>query len=454
MAFSNISNLNLGDFLQIAFSDGIRNQISEDYSDWEMIQQVRQGDPNGRQLNFLFQSSLGASAVQYRNPNFSAAFPTAQQIKSSEHTAVYKELDVTVELEYNLWHRAMKSPAKYAEPLAIEMQSKNVAAKRRLAADVYGDGTGVVGRVASVVDDTALDQVVVTLNTDSAFSGFVGMAEYEDLLVAHEASGTAATAPTVTGGTFFAWKVTDKDRLADTVTLKPVDSSGTELALTASNLASTDYFYRVGQPSIPDRTSIADYGTASEVMAGLESLASKDGRVIHGITMSGANAATVKDGGNVQFDISMIQSVMDLAKVRAGRGAYRWKKLVSAPEAIAVVIDSRETDRRFNSVQDATRGINKFVYQHENDAIEFTSSEFCPKKRAYILPENKSSKGKVLEFHSTDFEAVKMGGMGEFHLKPASTGGHERKIVTYMEALQVLICKHPAAIARIENFTV
>lgn len=454
MAFSNISNLNLGDFLQIAFSDGIRNQISESYQDWEMIQQVRQGDPNGRQLNFLFQSSLGASAVQYRNPNFSAAFPTAQQIKSSEHTAVYKELDVTVELEYNLWHRAMKSPAKYAEPLAIEMQSKNIAAKRRIAADVYGDGTGVVGRVATAVDTTgAGGSVLVTLNTSNTFSGFVGMAEYEDLLVAHEADGTAATAPTVTG-TFLAWRVKDKDRAADTITLEAVDASGAVLPLTASNLASTDYFYRVGQPSIPDRTSISDYGTASEVMAGLESLASKDGRVIHGITMSGSNAATVKDGGNVQFDISMLQSGMDLAKVRAGQGAYKWKKMVSAPEAIAVVIDSRETDRRFNSVQDATRGIVKFTYQHENDAIEFTSSEFCPKNRAYVLPENKSSKGKVLEFHSTDFEAVKMGGMGEFHLKPSSSGGHERKIVTYMEALQVLICKHPAAILRIENFTV
>ena len=453
MAFSNISNLNLGDFLQIAFSEGIRNQLSEDFQDWEMIQQVKEMDPNGRQLNFLFQSSLGPAAVQYRNPNFSSSFPTAQQIASSEHTAVYKELDVTVELEYNLWHRAQKSPAKYAEPLAIEIQSKTIAAKRRLAADLYGDGTGVVCKVSSVADDTALDQVVVTLDTANAYSGFVGLAEYGDLLVAHEADGTASTAPTVTG-TFSAWLVTDKDRDADTITIKPVDSSGTALALTASNLANTDYFYRAGQPSIPDRTSIADYGSATEVMPGLESLASKDGRVVHGITMSGASAATVKDGGASQFDISMIQSVMDLTKVRVGQGAYSWKKLCAAPEALAALIESREKDRRFNSIEDTTRGIRKFAYQHGNDAIELYTSEFCPKKRAYVLPENKSSKGKVLEFHSTDFEAVKMGGMGEFHLKPSSAGGHERKIVTYMEAIQTLICKHPAAIARIENFTV
>jgi len=454
MAFSNISNLNLGDFLQIAYSEGIRNQLSEDYADWEMIQQVREGDPNGRQLNFLFQSSLGPAAVQYRNPNFSTNFPTAQQISSSEHTAVYKELETTVEIEYSLWKRAEMSPAKYAAPLAVEMQSKNISAKRRIAADVYGDGTGVVGRVSTATDTTgAGGSVLVALNTGNTFSGFVGLAEEHDLLLAFEADATPATAPTVVG-TFYAWRVKDKDRVADTVTLEAIDASGAVLSLTASNLASTDYFYRVGQPSIPNRTSIADYGTASEVMAGLESLASADGRVIHGITMSGSSKATVKNGGNVQFDISMIQSVMDLAKVRAGAGVYKWKKLVTAPEAVSVLIDSRETDRRFNSMEDATRGTRVFTYQHGNDAIQLQSSEFCPKNRAYILPENKSSKGKVLEFHSSDFSAVKMGGMGEFHLKPSASGGHERKVVSYMQAIQTLICKHPAAIARIENFTV
>lgn len=452
MAFSNISNLNLGDFLQIAFSEGVRNQISDDYRDWEMIKQVRVGDPNGRELRFLFQSSYGPAAIQYRNPNFTAAFPTAQQLTSSEHSAVYKELDATIELEYNLWHRAQKSPAKYAEPLAVEIQSKTIAAKRRMAADLYGDGTGVVGRVSSVADDTALDQVVVTLNTDNAFSGHIGFFEFGDLLLAYEADATAATAPTVTG-TFYAWKVVSKDRPNDKVTLKPVDASGAELALTASNLASTDYFYRVGQPSIPDRTAIVDYGSATEVVPGLESLASADGRTIHGILMSGANAASYKDGGNVQLDVTMIQDVMDQAKINVGQSAYSWKKMCMAPESQASFIESRETDRRFQTIEDNKRGIKFFAYVHGNDVLECYTTEYCPKKRIYVLPEQRSGKGKVLEYHGTDFEPVRMGGMGEFHLKPSSSGGHERRIISYLESLGTLICKHPAAIARLDNFT-
>ena len=61
MAFSNIDSQQLGKFLQIAFSEGIRNQISEDYRDWEYIKRERVADPNGRELRFLFQSSYGPS---------------------------------------------------------------------------------------------------------------------------------------------------------------------------------------------------------------------------------------------------------------------------------------------------------------------------------------------------------------------------------------------------------
>lgn len=455
MAYSSIGNLNLGNFLQIAFSDGVRNQLSEDYRDYDMVKQIREGNPNGRQTNFLFQKSFGPAAVQYRNPNFSANFPAAQQVSTSEHTALYKELDVTVELEYTLWDMAKKSPAKYAEPLANEITSKTTAAKRRLAADLYGDGTGLVGKVASVVDTNgAGGSVLVTLDATTAavFNGHVGMFEFGDLLVAHAEDGTAATAPTVVGS-FLAWRVRSKNRQADQVVLEAVDATGSVLSLTDSNLANTDYFYRVGQPSIPDRTAIADFGAATEIIPGLESLASADGRVIHGITMSGASAASVFDGGGSALDVSMIQAAMDQAKINVGQSVYSWKKMAMAPEAAAALIDSRESDRRFNSIEDNKRGLRVFAYQHGNDSIEVCTSEYIPKARIFICPENKSTKGKVLEAHMSDFEQVKVNDSSAFMLK-ASASGYERKIVTYMHAVGTLICKHPAAIARIQNFTV
>ena len=145
MAFSNIDNQNLGKFLQIAFSEGIRNQISRDFRDWEYIKREKVADPQGREIRFFFQKSFGPSAVQYRNPNFSSSFPSAQQVSTQENTAVFKELDATVEIEYNMWKRAkISGNVRYAEPLAVEIESKLVALKRQMSKDLYGDGTGVL----------------------------------------------------------------------------------------------------------------------------------------------------------------------------------------------------------------------------------------------------------------------------------------------------------------------
>jgi hypothetical protein len=138
MAFSNISNLQLGNLLQIVFSNGVRNQISIDFRDFEMIKRAKVSSSAARELRFMFQTALGAAAIQYRDPGTSGrSFPSAQQAGISENTAKFKELNATIELEYNLWDRARTSPEKYAEPLALEIDSKASSAKRRLAADLH-----------------------------------------------------------------------------------------------------------------------------------------------------------------------------------------------------------------------------------------------------------------------------------------------------------------------------
>lgn len=446
--------LNLGKFLQIAFSEGVRNQISQDFRDWEMVQRNKVGAPNGRQLNFLFQTSFGPAAIQYRGvaqPNF----PSAQQISVTEHSARYKEMDATIEIEWNLWNRAQKSPAKYAEPLALEIQSKTIAAKRRLAADFYGDGTGVICQAAS----SALsgDKVVVTLSTSASARGSIGAVEFGDLLLPRNQDGTAA-APLLDSGTFAAYRVVDKSRSpviggSDTVTLEAVGTDGLVKTVNATGLTADDVFYRVGQETIPDLTApVVDYGTLTEVMAGLDSLVSADGRVIHGITMSGAAKGSVVDASAAPLDSTLVQQLMDQVKVRVGQGAYSWKMLAMAPEAHSSLVEARETDRRFHTVEDNKRGVRFWAYQHGNDTLECYTSEFVPKKQAYALPESKAGQ-KVFEFHGTDFETVRVNDSGAFHLKPASGGGHERKVATYMEALLCLICRHPAAVGKLINFS-
>lgn len=452
---ADITSLNLGKFLQISFSEGVRNQISQDFRDWEMILKNKVGAPNGRRHDFLFQTGFGPAAIQYRGAT-QAEFPSPQQISVTEHSAVYKEIDATIEIEYNLWNRAQKSPAKYAEPLAMEIQSKTVAAKRRLAADLYADGTGVILQSAGAGAVTG-GKTVVTQDTASTARGHIGFIEYGDLLLPKNADGTAA-APTLASGTFAYYRVDSLSRSPivggnDTVTLSAIGDDGLVKVVNATGLTAGDVFYRIGQQTIPDLTQpVVDYGTATEVLAGLESLVANDGRTIHNIVMSGASAGSVVSGNGAPLDSTLIQQLMDQTKIRVGQGTYSWKMLCLAPEAHSSLVEARETDRRFNSVEDNKRGIRYWAYQHGNDSLECYTSEFVPKKRAWALPESKSGQ-KVIEFHGTDFETVRVNDSGSFHLKPSVNGGHERKVATYMEALLCLIVKHPAAVGKLVDFT-
>lgn len=457
MAFSNIDSLNLGNLLQIVFSNGVRNQISVDFRDFEMVKRAKVGNSLARELRFMFQSSLGAAAIQYRNPGTSGrSFPQSQQSGIREYTAKFKELNATIELEYNLWDRARKSPEKYAEPLALEIDSKASAAKRRIAADLYGDGSGVIATVASAaVTSPASAQLVFSLSTANAARGHAGMAEFGDILMLKAADGTASALNTSLATEPAFWKVINRDRLNATVTLEGLDSNLDPVAAISSistQPTAGDVFYRYGQPTVADLSSISDYGTATEVMAGLESLVAADGRVVHGITMSGATAGTRYDAAGNPLDVKHIQRVMSQAKVRVGQDRYKWKMMSMAPESLDALIESRETDRRFITKEDGARGVKVFSYIHQNDELECYTSEFCLPKRVYILPETKASE-KVLEFHGSDFETVKAQGMGDFHLKPASGGGHVNNVISYLQSIGVLICKHPASVAVIENFT-
>ncbi len=461
MAFSNITNLQLGSLLQIVFTNGVRNQISLDHRDFEMIKRARQGSSVARQLNFEFQKGFGPSAISWRNPGTSnRAFPTAQQSSLQENIAMFKEIQATIEVEYNIYDRARKSPETYGKPLAIEIASKSTASKRRMAADLYGDGTGVIGQLpasgASVTSPASnvLNFQLSLLDTARGHSGFF---EPDDILILRTQAGVATALDTNLATEPAYWKVVSRDYETQLVQLQGLDSSFAAVAtITAVTVQpeDTSVFYRYQQPTIPNLSTIgsSDYGTLTEVMAGLESLVAADGRVIHGITMSGSTAGTQLNAGGNPIDVSHIQKVMSKTKNNVGQDRYKWKMMIQAPATYDAFVESRETDRRFITIDDVTRGAKKIMYQHQNDSLECYTSEFCPPKRMYILPESKAGE-KVLEFHGSDFESVKGEDMSSFHLKPGSGGGHVNTMVSYLNAIGVMICNHPAAVAVVRNFT-
>lgn len=449
MSFNNIDNLNLGNILHIVFDNEIYKQISVDYRDFEMIQSMKMMESLPREYRYYLQKSLGPAAIGYKDPGTTGrSFPSAQQVSTAEVTIKLKELLATIELEYNLWYRAMKTPEKYAEPLAVEIQSKAAAMKRRLAADLYGNGLGILGTIASNVLG------VVTLSTSNTAMGHAGLFEIDDLVLHYAAAGSAGSSVTVGTGTFAYWKVTDRSRADASVTLTPINTLGNATTVSSWTSTAGELLYKQNQPTIADSTSVSDYGTATEVIVGLESWANDDGRTVHGVALSGPLKASRYSAGGNPLDVKHVQATLDLAKINVGQDRYRYKMMLMSPEAQAAFIESRETDRRFIALADKTRGIQgQFAYAHGNDLLECVTSEFCPPKRIYMLPESKDGQ-KVLRYIGSDFETVKAQGGDDFHLKPASGGSYVGNMQSFVQGVGAIACIHPRAIGVVHNFTV
>lgn len=454
MAFSNISQLALGNYLQIAFVEGVHKQISVTYPEWEMVERMRVGSVDGREARFLMQTALGYAAAQNRNPGIKSDFPAGDESTISEGTLDYKELDATIQLEYNLYRRILESKSKYdASALAMEVDAKMTVLKRLMCQQFYGDGTGCLGRISSV--SISGGRAVVTLRSNSTDQGFAGWFQFGDKVNHKAAAGTAGSSVTLGSGTFSYWRVYDRNTTSgtNTVTLDAYDNTDTKQTVNSWSPTTGEQFVRNGQPTVANLTSISDYGTATEALCGLDGLIRNDGGTTHGIVLSGATAGTVYDNGAALIDTNTIEQAMNQALNAVGAGRYKWPKMLCNRETRSAFIDSRETDRRFNSSTDSVRGTSKFTYQHEDDAIELQGSEFCPHFRAYILPEGKSDGQKVLQFRGTDFKPARAENGDVFMFAPSSSGGvHQRMMVSYLSGMGQLLSLHPAACIAINNF--
>jgi hypothetical protein len=454
MAINNVDQLVLGKLLQITFSKGFRRQLVRDHRDWESVKQMTVGMPGGREHRFMFQVGGGPAAIQYAAIGAAGAFPAAQRSAVEEKIAIFKELNATIEIDYMLFERLKMAPAKYADNLAMELEDKLVYLKRRVAADLYNDGLGVLGevKVGGIVAGSGTGELVLELDVSNGKRGHIGWFEFDDLLVVADSSGAEQMPASVN-----TWKVVNIDRAANKVTVKALDTNGAAVAVTTSDITAGELLYRGtkgSHHSLVNLASPGDYGTATEIIAGLESLVANDSRLIHGISMAGVTGSTIKSCGGNPIDVTHIQQALSAVKTAVGQGRYKYAQLLCAPEALDSLIEGRETDRRFNSVEDATRGVRKFIYQHAEDAVEFVTSEFCKKDKMYALPSGKGEESKCVEFVGTDFKAVEVpGSSSKFHLRPTSGGGHEKKLVSYMFGLGVLVNQHPKACLKIENFT-
>lgn len=453
MTFANVSvtgDNTLGKYLKIVSQNGVYGQLSEQSVMWKNILKKKKGPAEGRQLNYLLRSAYGMAAAQFVGVSGAVSYPDAHKATLNEGTAYYKDFALTIEVERTLIAKALSDMSKYGAPLAEEMKCKTVAMARMLSAAVYQDGTGRIGEVSSaaVVNTT---QLSVVLKSGTADAGFIGWLEYGDKIKCVSTAG-AAQVPTLASGTHSYFTVESVDRPNNTIVLNSYDSTGTLLDIDAANqVGAGDYFIRIGitGQDYAGISSSTDYGLSSEAFVGLHSLTEDDNRKVNGINLTGAIKGTRVGCNANPIDSQHFQQLMSRVKVAVGEGTYKWTDAIMAPEVLDALVESRETDRRFTSIQDAKRGVAQLGYVHGKDTLMFKTDEYCPIQRVYVVPE-----GDVLQFRGSDFEFVRPEGGQKFFLRPNTSGGHYRQIRAYMEGDGLILCVHPQAIGVLEDFTV
>jgi hypothetical protein len=438
MAAQVLSDLTLGNYLKIVSKGAVYNNLSEDSPIWDLIKKKKKGKDEGRYMHYLLRSAYGSKAVGFVAP--SGAYPSAHKSTTNEGKAQYKDFALTVEAERSVIARALSDMSRYGEPFAEEMRSKTIALSRILSAAVYQDGTGVIGTVSAISFPTSTT-ALVTLDVSNSARGHIGWFEFGDGVAFYDTSAVAATTTNAV-----TWTVSSRDRANNQVTLTA--SAAHNGAGGANAISAGDVIYRSQQATIPDLTALADYGVASEAFVGLGSLSQNDGRLVNGITLSGALGGTRRNCLGNPIDSQDFQIGMSNTMVAVGQGRYKYSKALMAWETLDALVESRETDRRFNSIQDNKRGVSELGYQHAKNSVIFQADEFCPKSKIYVCPE-----GDVLQFYGSDFETVKPDGGKGMHLKPNSSG-YDRTMQLFMEGTGCLLSVHSPAILTIENFTI
>lgn len=454
MAVTNVRDIDLGKLLKIVSKGAVYNTLNDESAMWEvMVRKLKKDAESGGERRWNMRKSYGAAAAQFV-PTTAGAFPSGQKSSFSEAVGYYKDFSVAIEVPLTLLKKAEKDVGRYGKPVAEEVEAKSIAMGRVLSSTLSQDGTGIIGEVASLSSSTSTDTVTVTLSTTNASRSHVGWFFDEDkVIVARESSGEQkATVNNATTPAY--WLVTDINRQDNQVTLKPYTSADVAIDITAAiagtDMAAGDLIRRSGSLYVNPAaiTSATDYGTLSYQWAGLESIGENDGRLLHGVNLSGALKGGRFDCGGDLIEPQDIQQALSQVKTRVGQRRYKYKAAFMAPETYDAMIDERETDRRFNSVQDHTRGTAELKYQHKNDSLSFETDEFVKKNRVFILPE-----GDALIFEGSDFEYVSPEGGSKWHLKPNASGTYYREQVAFMDGCGMLIPQHTAAIVTLENFT-
>ena len=432
----------LSKVLQIMYSKGVYGQISEEHKEYEMIKKMKVGEEVGRSLNFQLQLDFGPSAVGATSVE-EYTFKEFDQPTLEEKAAFMKAKGITLGISLKLLKRSAKSP-KFENPLKVEVDSKSTATKRLLCGELHKDGTGIYGKVAAV------DGNVITLADGRG--GEARAIELGDKLSVRDGLGDEKAVISVS----------DKDRAANSITVD--DATGVladHYLFRAADISDLGQGSTIGGGNLSQDAIIVaaiaaetnpatvEFDKVSLNLCGFETLFASDGRVVHGITMSGVTKGTEFAVGGTPISLDDLYGAFDKVKIINGSKKSKYTQLLAANETLRSMIDGQEQDRRLNSNSDKERGFAGFCYQHNDSKLEMLTTEYVRSDRVWSIPESKDACIMV----GKDYAPVTLGSQKEF-MAIGAGGQRVAGLRRYMEADMVYISKRPSLALKISDFTV
>lgn len=459
-AFGGMTDLDLYKLTKIVSKGMVYPQLATQSAIWKKVLATTAGDAEGRQQNFEVLVGRGPASVQFSD--FNGNFPTPQRARVTEGTVNWKDFDAAISYDLSLQSKTGSELVSYALPYILEMEAKGIAIARILSAAACGDGSGVIGVVASVTANATTNLLTVVLSTTHANAdrSHPGWFEEDDLVKFATTAGTAHSTINNNGTTVADWKVYSVDVDNATIVFQPLDSNGDAIDITTATLGNTDptaadCIYRKGIAA-NDLTAIStnDYNSISRVFAGLPSLSAADGRTVNGLTMSGVLAGTQRSAGGALLSPQDFQKALSLAKRRTsgktGDKDLTYSEALMHDIVYDMLAEQAEANRTWYNVQDPSTGVSKIGHRHNKTFVEFTQDEFFPFQRIYILPDQKGP----LSFIGHDMKQVKVGGTSEFLQPSASGANYQKTAMTFMSGSGALMAHHPAALIQINDFEI
>jgi hypothetical protein len=458
MASPSIANI-----LQTAFLENFSQSLNLDAPELSFLKSVPEKLPNnGRTIKSLIQTQLNPASVGV-SARGEVNFLPGQSCSYEEVDIYMKRWRQTVKVEAELEKLCAAGDNSYLKPLEVELSSSLAALNRLRAIWMYGDGTGVLGVVASggLAESTigADGKITVTIESSSSLRGYIGWIQVGDHLRFAAADGTIRTPGTVTGGTFHAYKVLSVDTVNNSFVAQMITSADATGPVSAggSQIVATDNIYHYAQyeaagSTLPNLNSISDYDTISVVPMGLRGLIMATG------TYAGINRANVPNlqGNILDQSTTLVSPTMLMRAVRkvgkrVGRERFIFKNIICSDEVEISLFEQREGNKMGTFAPSSQSGGGEaWEFQFGRHQFRVNSFEFCPRSDIFMIPEFKSpaeQDSRVLMCHHSEPEQV-----GDVSLSPG-TFNYKSSFLRFYQGWHQVSSAVPAALVRLTNFT-